>query len=34
MMCLRLTDGRYVTFDNAIDLFDFVVERMLLAGDL
>lgn len=34
MMRLRLTSGHYVAFDNAIDLFDFVLERMLLAGEL
>ncbi|EJL21927.1 hypothetical protein PMI02_04912 [Novosphingobium sp. AP12] len=34
MIRLRLTTGHYVTFDNAVDMLDFVLERMLLAGEL
>jgi len=34
MMRLRLTDGSFIEFDNAIDLLDFVIERMLLRGEL
>ncbi|WP_260927439.1 hypothetical protein [Novosphingobium sp. 9] len=31
---LRLVTGHHVIFDNMIDLFDFVVERMIARGDL
>ncbi|GAM06356.1 hypothetical protein MBENS4_3353 [Novosphingobium sp. MBES04] len=32
---IRLKTGRgYATFDNFIDLFDFVLERMVKAGEL
>jgi hypothetical protein len=31
---LLLINGGYATFDNAIDLFDFVIERMIRRGDL
>lgn len=34
MIRLLLTDGSIETFDNAIDLFDFVIERMRARGEL
>jgi hypothetical protein len=34
MIRLTLTDGSFATFDNMIDLFEFVVERMLAGGGL
>lgn len=29
MIRLALTDGGFATFDNMIDLFDFVLDRMM-----
>lgn len=34
MIRLRLTSGHHATFDNMIDLFDFVIKRMLARGEL
>jgi hypothetical protein len=34
MIRLRLTDGATALFDNVVDLFDFIVERMTIAGEL
>ncbi len=34
MIRLHLTTGPVVTFDNFIDLLDYVVERMLQRGEL
>lgn len=34
MIRLRLINGGFATFDNAIDLFDFVLARMIQRGDL
>lgn len=34
MIRLTLIGGGSVTFDNMIDLFDFIIERMALGGDL
>lgn len=34
MIRLHLTTGPVVTFDNFIDLMDYVVERMLARGEL
>lgn len=34
MIRLRLTTGTVVPFDNFVDLFDFMIERMLRAGEL
>lgn len=33
MIRLRLTSGHTAAFDNMIDLFDFVIERMLARGE-
>jgi hypothetical protein len=29
-----LTSGHHATFDNMVDLLDFVIERMLARGEL
>lgn len=34
MIRLRLTSGHHLAFDNMVDLLDFIVERMLRAGEL
>lgn len=34
MIRLHLTNGKVELFDNMIDLIDFVVERMLIRGEL
>lgn len=34
MIRLRLENGRTEIFDNFVDALDFVLERMLLAGEL
>lgn len=34
MIRLHLTTGPIVTFDNFVDLFDYMIERMILRGDL
>lgn len=34
MIVLTLANGRTRTFDNFIDFFDFMVERMTIRGDL
>lgn len=34
MIRLRLTSGPIIEFDNFIDLFDYVIERMARSGDL
>lgn len=34
MIVLTLANGRTRTFDNFIDLFDFVEQRMIARGDL
>lgn len=34
MIRLHLITGPVVTFDNFIDMFDYVVERMIARGDL
>lgn len=34
MIRLHLSTGPTVAFDNFIDLFDYVIERMLLRGEL
>lgn len=34
MIRLVLSNGSWATFDNFIDLFDFVLARMLLDGEV
>ena len=34
MIRLHLTTGPVVTFDNFIDLFDYMIDRMTQRGDL
>lgn len=34
MIRLKLANGRFRTFDNFVDLFDWVQERMLQRGEL
>lgn len=34
MIRLALIGGGHVAFDNMIDLFDFIIERMALGGEI
>ena len=34
MIRLHLTTGPVVSFDNFVDLFDYVLERMIARGEL
>lgn len=34
MIRLRLANGRTMLFDNFVDLFDFMLDRMIQRGDL